>query len=172
MRDEGFYDAMAAASSARHGVPVSWIKAFIGKETSFQIPAPRTWEPKVGEYAYGPMQILLSTARDLYPDMTAAELEFPESNVEVGAAYIRTLIDRVGNDFRDVYSAYNSGSPDNWKDPTSAVAANVAAALTWLQKFGSDEIVAAGATVSDNAGILTAGAFAVLILFLMRRKGA
>jgi soluble lytic murein transglycosylase-like protein len=173
MRDEGFYDGFAASAAARHGVPVSWIKAVIGTETSFEIPAPRRWEPKVQEYAYGPMQILLSTADQLYPGISAAELESADANVDVGAAYIRRLMDSYGGDFRDVYSAYNSGNPERWHDPSSPTAANVTRALGWLDRFMPAETVAPAATL--NAGV-SAGTLAAEIgglalwIFWKRRK--
>ena len=159
---------MVARSAARHGVPASYIKAVIGAETSFEVPAPNRWEPAVGEYAYGPMQILLSTARQFYPSMTAAELQFPEANVDAGAAFIRYLMDRHGDDFQRIYSAYNSGNPDRWQT-SGQVRSNVDRALTWLKRFASEGIVEAGATVSENAGVL-AGLALALIFLLMRRK--
>jgi soluble lytic murein transglycosylase len=168
MRDTGFYDAMADQSAERHRVPVSYIKAVIGAETSFEIPAPRRWEAAVSEYAYGPMQILLSTARDFYPAMSAAELETPEVNVDVGAAYIRNLMDRYGEDFRSVYSAYNSGNPNRWQ--TSAqVRSNVDRALTWLEQFVPAEIIDAGATVSETPAFF-AGVALVALIWLFRRR--
>lgn len=169
MQDLGFYDEMAARSAVRYGVPLAYIKAVIGAETSFEVPAPPpTWEPAVGDYSYGAMRILLSTARQFFPSMTAAELQFPEANVEAGAAYIRNLMDRYGDDFQSVYSAYNSGNPDRWKT-SDQVRANVTRAVSWLRRFLTDGIDAAGATVFEDAGSLLAGAL-ILILVMMRKK--
>jgi soluble lytic murein transglycosylase-like protein len=167
MQDLGFYDAMAASSAARHGIPLAWLKAVIGAETSFEIPAPNRWEPNVNGYAYGPMQILLSTAQQFYPGMTAAELELPDTNVDVGAAFIRYLMDRYGDDFQRVYSAYNSGRPDSW-EASAQVRSNVERALTWLEQFVPAGIVEAGATVSENAGNFLVGV--LVIAFLIFRK--
>jgi len=135
MQDLDAYNDDSAAAAARHGIPAAWIKAVIGAETSFLIPAPRTWEAAVNEYSLGPMQILLSTARAIVPAIGAAELADPDTNIDIGAAYLRTLADRYGFDFARVYSAYNSGNPDRYTDPTSTTAANVSRALGWLNQF-------------------------------------
>lgn len=135
MQDQGFYETLAAPAAARHGIPLSWLLAFIGTETSFAVPAPDTWEPAVNEYAIGPLQILLSTAREIAPGISAAALADPATNLEIGAAYIRRLMDRYGS-FERTYSAYNSGNPDRWTDSTSATAANVARAVRWLETLG------------------------------------
>ncbi len=130
MSSTDIYDAIVAQAAAAYGVPGAWIKAVIGAETSFQSPAPIG-----GAGERGPMQILLSTARGLGFSGTAAELADPVSNIAIGTAYLAEIRDRVGNDFRRVYSAYNSGNPDRWT-VSSQVGANVERAVRWLDTFG------------------------------------
>lgn len=150
MSSTGIYDAIVGQAAVNYGVPVEWIKAVIGAETSFESPAPKRWEPKVKEYAWGPMQILLSTARGLGFTGTGAELAEPLNNIAIGTAYLSQLRGRFGNDFRRVYSAYNSGRPDTWTI-SSQVRANVERATGWLQTFG-------GTVVAEENG------FAIVIL--------
>lgn len=146
------YDNLVEAAAAAHAVPAAWIKAVIGAETSFAVPAPRRWEPKVNEYAYGPMQILLSTARGLGFGGTGADLEQPAINIDVGADYLSRIRGDYGNDFRRVYSAYNSGNPDRWLT-SDQVRANVDRAMGWLGKFET------GASGFGLLVILAAGAW-------------
>jgi soluble lytic murein transglycosylase-like protein len=161
VQDVHAYDDAIAAAAARHGIPPAWVAAVIGTETSFVIPAPSTWEPAVNQYARGPMQILLSTARELVPAIDAAALDDPATNIDIGAAYLRQLADRFGFDFSRVYSAYNSGNPDRYTDPSSATAGNVQRALQWLEQFTPAE--------TAGAGILAAGAAAAAALWLWKR---
>jgi soluble lytic murein transglycosylase-like protein len=134
MTDTSMYDDAIAAAVAVYDVPAAWILATIGAETSFQSPAPSTWEPTVGEFAYGPMQVLLSTARGLGFAGSAAQLKDPATNIAIGAELLAQLRSSYGDDFQRVYSAYNSGNPDAWTT-SSRVAANVARAITWLAQF-------------------------------------
>lgn len=170
MQDVAYYDEIVADAAARHDVPAAFIKAIIGAESSYQIPAINRWEPAAGEYAYGPMQILLSTARQFAPGITGPELERPYTNIDVGAAFVRDLMNRFGveTDFRRIYSAYNSGRPDRW-ETSDQVRSNVERAIGWLERFTTETIAAAGATVSENpAGLFLAGA--LLLLILMKRR--
>lgn len=128
------YDDIVNLAASTYAVPPDWIKGVIGAETSFLTP-PKTWEPKVQEYAVGPMQILLSTARGLGFTGTVDELAEPLVNIPIGAAYLAELRGRYGDDFRAVYSAYNSGSPTMWQI-SSKVRANVERALSWLEQAG------------------------------------
>lgn len=129
------YDSeIADAAAAYPDVPADWIRAFIGAETSFNAP-PDTWEPKAHEYAYGPMQVLLSTARGLGFPVGAAGLRDSAMNIMAGTALIHSWIPVVGDNFDRAYSAYNSGDPDRYLSSTQ-VAANVARAREWLNRSG------------------------------------
>lgn len=180
MADTSVYDPIVAAAAAAFAVPAEWIKAVIGAETSFSTPAPDTWESRAGEYSYGPMQVLLSTARRLGFPGTAANLADPAGNIPVGALDLASLRNRFGDDFRLVYSAYNSGDPNAWQ--TSAqVAANVQRALTWLNQFGGSVHSFSDSgdspsleTVPDPGTISTGGVIAIgglVAWWLSQRKG-
>jgi soluble lytic murein transglycosylase-like protein len=120
-----------AAARAYPNVPESWIWAVIGAESSFR-DIYRTWEPKVKEFAYGPMQVLASTGAGL--GYSEEQLQTAAGSIAAGTALLSQLIGRIGMDFKRVYSAYNSGSPDKWTEG-GQVAANVARAADWLSDF-------------------------------------
>lgn len=135
------YGAIVAEAARVTGVPVHWINAVIGTESGdvrtfrFRELTEPTWEPNANEFAYGPMQILESTARGLGYSGPAIELIQPAVSIPFGARYLAQLIGRYGGtDFRRIYSAYNSGRPDLW-ETSSQVRANVERALKWLHHF-------------------------------------
>lgn len=159
MSDTSIYDALVATAAGKYQVPAEWIKAVIGAESSFDPNVADRWESKVSEYAYGPMQILLSTARGLGFTGTGAQLRQPAANIDVGAAYLARLRSQLGEDFRRIYSAYNSGNADRW-ETSSQVRANVERALGWLEQF-------------EPAGVGVAAIAAALVAawWWTRRKG-
>lgn len=141
-----------AATELYPSVPPSWIFAFIGTETSFEDP-PVTWEANVGEYSYGPMQVLLSTARGLGFSGSADQLQDPATNIQVGTADIAGLIALYGMDFDRVYSAYNSGRPDAYLT-SNQVASNVARAQSWLSQYVEPVESLAGVGLLVAVGLL------------------
>lgn len=168
MSNTGIYDAIVAQASAKYNLPASWIKAVIGAESSFDPNVPDRWEEKVQEYAYGPMQILLSTARMMGFNGTGAQLRQPAANIDVGAAYLARLRSQHGDDFRRIYSAYNSGNPDRWST-NAAVSANVTRAENWLGQFQSlDQLELAGI---GEGGTIVALAIGAGLLVGALRKG-
>lgn len=129
------YDDLVFPIALEFGVPPEWILATIGTETSFVVPAPNTFAPSVNEYAYGPMQVLLSTARGLGFVGTPEQLADPEFNIAVGTALLSTIRAAVGDDFRAASSEYFSGNPERYKtDPE--VRTHVERAMRWLKDFG------------------------------------
>lgn len=150
------YDDLIMDASERYNVPFLWVKAFIGTESSFDPNAYRA-EPQIGDASRGLMQVLLKTARNLGFEGEADELFKPEVSIEYGTKLMRELINRFGNDFRRIASAYNSGGPDNWQTNPD-VATHVARAERWLYTL------AAGPVSVSNAGVLLLGlGFALLI---------
>lgn len=133
------YSAIVAPAAAAAAVPAAWVYAIIGAESGdvrtfqFRDIVEPTWEGKVGEYSWGPMQILESTARDMGFTGAAVDLTAPAVSIPFAVKYVGRLARQFG-DFRSVYSAYNSGNPDAWRS-SSQVAANVARASTWLKHF-------------------------------------
>lgn len=136
------FDAFIQSAAVRWAVPESWIRAVIEVESS--------WNPDAigssGEI--GLMQILPSTAATY--NVTADELLEPETNIETGARLLAELMRRFGTDFREVYSAYNSGSPTLWES-SSEVAAHVQKAVLALERWSG----------IDSPG---GGGFAILLL--------
>src|SRR5262245_2413653 len=156
------YDALISASSARYGVPFAWVKAVIGNESNFNPTAYRA-EPRLGDASYGLMQLLSETARGLgWSGEDAEELYDPELNIELGTKYLADLRARYGDDFRRVYSAYNSGRPDLW-ETSAQVRHNVDRAQGWLEQVITEHPIAAAA--AGGGAILAA-----LALFAFFRK--
>lgn len=156
------YDHIVYPAAARFGVPPEWILATIGTETSFSVPAPTTWAPSAGEYAYGPMQILLSTAQSMGFRGTGEQLADPEFNIPVGAKYLAYIRGRNGDDFAAAASEYYSGNPNRYKtDPD--VARHVDRALTWLSRFTDTQepaVALASKAVVVALGIIGTGLLA------------
>ena len=104
----------ALRDSSLEGVPVELTRAVLrGEGWAGQ---PPTWEPSVGEYAYSPMQILGSTARDVGYRGALADLHRPSVGSRYGVAYLRRQLDRHGPGWCDVLSAYNAGRPNTGND--------------------------------------------------------
>lgn len=137
-------------------VPEAWLRAVIGAETSYNDVLQDTWEPNAGDFSYGPMQVLMSTARGLGYDVTPAELRSPAINILVGAALIASLLNTAGGHFERMYSAYNSGSADRYLS-SDQVRSNVERALTWLGQFQTPAIAGAGLVLVAILGVLWVG---------------
>lgn len=125
------FDEIINAAASTYNVPVPWIQAVIETESSWN---PDAYNPNDPSGAWGLMQILFTTAKGLGYGGTAEGLFDPETNINLGSKLLGMLRDRYGDDFRRVYSAYNSGNPDLW-ETSSQVGANVRRALTALQKW-------------------------------------
>ena len=125
------YDQLFAQAAYAWGIPFSWIKAIAGAESDYNPNAYRE-EPQIGDASRGLMQVLLKTARGLGYEGPEEGLFDPATNVSLGAKLIRQNIDRFGNSFERVYSAYNSGSPTAYLT-NSQVKAHVDRALAYLE---------------------------------------
>jgi len=128
------FDDFISASSATYGVPVSWIRAVIQTESAWNPNAHNAADPTG---AYGLMQVLYSTAQALGYTGPASGLYDPAININLGTELLSQLRNSYGDDFRRVYSAYNSGNPDLWQT-SEQVAANVARALAALLSYGAE----------------------------------
>jgi len=107
-RHEHDFDAEIAAAATRAGVPLLLVRALIAKESGFD-PHARRGEPQVGDASIGLMQVLLSTARQYHPGVTATQLEEPAVNLAIGTALLADLLHRAGGDWWRAASAYNGG---------------------------------------------------------------
>ena len=138
------FDLEIAAAAQRYNVPVSWVQAVIETESSWNPQAYRA-EPQINDASYGLMQLLYATARKLGYIGTEVGLYDPVTNIDLGTKLLGQLRASYGDDFRRVYSAYNSGSPDRWQT-SSSVAAHVARAVENLEKWISSGVSAFAAS--------------------------
>lgn len=129
------FDDLINAASVKYGVPVPWIQAVIQTESSWNPQAYRA-EPQIGDASYGLMQLLYRTAQGLGFAGPADKLFDPAINIDLGTKLLSQLRARWGDDFRAIYSAYNSGSPTKWQT-SSEVAANVARAMAALEEWAA-----------------------------------
>lgn len=156
------YIPLAIASAGRNGVPPLWVLGVIGKESSFGDPV-ATWEPNAGEYSYGVMQVLGSTARGLGFNGSPVELLRPDVGIEWGTRYLAWLRQKYGDDFDAVLSAYNFGHPE-----PVAGRGYVQAVRAWMDQLGG--------AVEDNAPVAAIAGGLFLIWYAFRgpvgkRKG-
>lgn len=93
--------------AAKYGVPSELVLAIITVESGGR--AVITPEPKVNDFACGPMQVLVSTARSLGFKGDAYQLAKPENSIEYGVRYLRYQLDRYGWNYTKAVSAYNAG---------------------------------------------------------------
>jgi soluble lytic murein transglycosylase-like protein len=137
------YEDLIAQASAFYSVPVEWIQAVIETESSWNPNAYR-YEAKIKDASYGLMQVLGKTAVGLgFEGDVNNDLYDPATNIDLGAHDLAQLRKSYGDDFRRVYSAYNSGKPDLW-ETSAEVGANVERALANLAKWTSDSGAGAG----------------------------
>ncbi len=147
------FDALISAAASRYQVPASWIRAVIATESSWDPDAINPADP-----SYGLMQITAPTARGLgFTGRIPADLMDPETNIEVGTQLLAELRGRYGDNFADIYSAYNSGDPDLWRT-NAQVRRNTERALGWLDKY-KEGIAAGGLAVLAALWILVAWGF-------------
>lgn len=139
------YQSLIDKYSVQYGVPVAWIKGIMMQESSGNPNAFRA-EPRINDASYGLMQLLGRTARGLgWTGSDPRELYDPELNISLGVKYISQLRRSWGDDLRRVYSAYNSGKPDNYLTNPS-VATNVNRVVNYVAQFLESEplVVSAG----------------------------
>jgi peptidoglycan L-alanyl-D-glutamate endopeptidase CwlK len=125
-----------ARAAAKHGVPPELLIMTIATETGifrddgFTGPKTFRWEAHIKDYSAGPMQILSETARristaaglgyspdsfpslDREPSRTPKDLALYDGEValDIGAAFIRQIIEKVGTNPLLVAASYNAGS--------------------------------------------------------------
>jgi soluble lytic murein transglycosylase-like protein len=133
------FDAEIQSSARKYNVPESWVKAVISTESSWNPTAYRA-EPRINDASYGLMQLLYRTAKGLGYTGVPDGLYDPATNIDLGTMLLGQLRMRFGDDFRAVYSAYNSGSPSLWQT-SREVAANVGRAVENLTKWIQSEVV-------------------------------
>lgn len=150
------FDTEIANSAQRYNVPEVWVRAVIETESSWR---PNAFRQEKNDASYGLMQLLTGTARGLGYNGTPEGLYDPAVNIDLGTKLLGQLRASYGDDFRRIYSAYNSGRPDLWQTSTQ-VATNVSHAIANLEKW-----------VTSGVSTLTASpagtGVAVLIAFVL-----
>lgn len=106
------YDDIIESASKQYNVDADLIKAIITVESNWNPKAFNT-EPTVkGDSAWGLMQILLGTARNVSnnPNLQPEELIQPTVNILIGTKYLHDLFKKY-NYMDDVIASYNAGRP-------------------------------------------------------------
>ncbi len=90
------------------GLPATWVYALMRQESLFN---PRAVSPS---NAYGLLQLLLPTARDVarkrgQAKPQIADLLVPEINIPLGASYLNQMRERFDGQFAPAVAAYNAG---------------------------------------------------------------
>jgi soluble lytic murein transglycosylase-like protein len=150
------FDNEIATSAQLYNVPETWVRAVIETESSWR---PSAFRQETNDASYGLMQLLYGTAKGLGYTGAPDGLYDPAVNIDLGTKLLGQLRRSYGDDFRRVYSAYNSGRPDLWQTSTQ-VATNVAHALANLEKWLNTEV---SALTGNPAGT----GVAVLIAFVL-----
>ena len=128
-----------------------------GKPTAYRV------EPQINDASYGLMQLLERTARGLGFIGDVSELYIPKINIDLGTKLLADLRKRYGDDFRRIYSAYNSGRPDLYL--TSAqVAKNVSRAIASLERYVMEEIQYLTGSVKESP---VSSATTAIIVFVL-----
>lgn len=163
------FDDLIYEASEAYDVPFTWIKAIAGAESDW-IPTAYRAEPRINDASYGLMQVLYKTAYSLGYRGDPEGLYDPAININLGAKLLQELRARWGDDFRAVYSAYNSGGGNNYKTNPD-VASHVDRALRYLDAVNQvTSEVTAGDDGNGSFGVVAALALlAGVVLFFFRR---
>ena len=105
-----YYSSLVEKAANKYNVDSSLIYAVIMKESLFS-------DDIISRSgAYGLMQIILPTARDMKRDATPEELMVPSINIDLGTRYLKILLDRYSGDVTKTIAAYNGGmgNVDRW----------------------------------------------------------
>jgi hypothetical protein len=95
------------------------------KESSFN-PKARRWEKKLKTASLGLFQILLTTARqELEYVGSAFQMYDPETNIQLGLAYIQRCYAEVGSSLADLSCCYQAGFYVKQKRPATCRMASV-----------------------------------------------
>lgn len=96
---------LASTMGDRYGVDPSLILATIDVESGGD---PTAINPRDPSYGLG--QVMVPTARQFVPGISADDLLDPETNVSIVARYLRDQLDRYNGDVPSAVAAYNAGT--------------------------------------------------------------
>lgn len=105
-----YIESLIKTYSRIYKIPYSLIKAIVRVESNFN-PVAQAYEKTIDKYAYGLMQILIDTAKQVTKtDITGSSLFDPNTNIKIGTKYLRMQLDRYGQDRDSAIAAYNAGT--------------------------------------------------------------
>ncbi|WP_319204817.1 transglycosylase SLT domain-containing protein [uncultured Ilyobacter sp.] len=106
-----YYDFMVKKAAKKYDLEEALIYSVILQESVFE----PSLISKSG--ATGLMQIMLSTAKDMNPDITQEELLAPDINIDLGARYLKMLLTKFDGNIPKTLAAYNAGAGNvvKWK---------------------------------------------------------
>lgn len=105
-----YIESLIKTYSRIYNIPSSLIKAVVRVESNFN-PTAQAYEKNIKKYAYGLMQILTDTAKQVTKtDVTGSDLFNPDTNIKIGTKYLRWQLDRYGQDRDSAIAAYNAGT--------------------------------------------------------------
>lgn len=100
------YDELFIKYGAMFGIDPKTLKAIALNESS--LGKNKGYEPIGG--TTGLMQIKLSTAKDFFPSLTAADLEKDDNQVKAAAAFLASLKKQFPGDEKKLVMSYNQGA--------------------------------------------------------------
>lgn len=124
-----FEDTIDEAAQ-KYNVPKAWIIATIQTESAGN-PSIKAQDFETTG-SRGLMQVTTSTARALGYQGDMEAMTNPATSIEYGVKLLGQLREKYGDDFASIYSAYNSGNPETYKN-NPQVATNVKRALSNLE---------------------------------------
>ncbi|ADO82282.1 transglycosylase SLT domain-containing protein [Ilyobacter polytropus] len=106
-----YYDFMVKKAAKKYNIEEALIYSVILQESVFE----PSLISKAG--ATGLMQIMLSTAKDMDPDITQEKLLAPDINIELGSRYLKSLLTKFDGNIPKTVAAYNAGAGNvvKWK---------------------------------------------------------
>lgn len=114
------FDALFHKYSKKWGVPWRWIKAVAIVESNLgqarsvargiAMPSDVQGSKSSDGLSWGLMQVTLKTAREMRPGTSEVDLNNPEISIDLGAQYLKRMIQIFGlGDEQSVFRAYNGG---------------------------------------------------------------
>ena len=106
-----YYDFMVKKAAKKYNIEEALIYSVILQESVFE----PSLISKAG--ATGLMQIMLSTAKDMDPEITQEELLAPDINIDLGSRYLKRLLTKFDGNIPKAVAAYNAGAGNvvKWK---------------------------------------------------------